>query len=68
MIIGVRYLVFQSIYGMKVYWILGLFLIASGMLCLISEQSFHFSGITGGIIELIFGVVVIVMERKANET
>jgi len=68
MIIGVRYLVFQSIYGMKVYWILGLFLIVSGMLCLISNQPFHFGGITGGIIELIFGVTVIVMERKTNET
>ena len=68
MIIGVRYLVFQSIYGMRIYWILGLFLIVSGMLCLTSNQSFHFGGIAGGIIELIFGIMVIVMERKANKT
>lgn len=68
MIIGVRYLVFQSVYGMKVYWILGLLLIVSGMLCLISNQPFHFGGITGGIIELIFGIVVIAMERKTNKT
>jgi hypothetical protein len=68
MIIGVRYFVFQSIYGMKTYWILGLFLTVSGVLCLISYQPFHMGGITGGIIELLFGVLVIVMERKTNET
>jgi drug/metabolite transporter (DMT)-like permease len=64
MIIGVRYLVFQSIYGMKIYWILGLFLIVAGIVCVISNQPFHFGGIIGGVIELIFGVLVIVIERK----
>ena len=67
MIIGVRYFVFQSIYGMKVYWVLGLSLIASGMFCLISNQLFHLGGIIGGIIELIFSVLVIVIERKTNK-
>ena len=64
MTIGVRYLVFQSIYGMKLYWILGLFLIISGVFCLISNQPFHFGGITGGLIELIFGVFVTFKEMK----
>lgn len=67
MIIGVRYLVFQSIYGIKLYWVLGLLLIVSGVLCLMSNQPFHFGGIIGGVIELIFGIVVITKERK-NES
>tara|TARA_X000000368_G_scaffold202349_1_gene159718 strand:+ start:721 stop:1257 length:537 start_codon:yes stop_codon:yes gene_type:complete len=67
MIIGIRYFVFQSIYGMKLYWILGLFLIMAGVLCLISNQPFYFGGIIGGIIELIFGVFVILKEMK-NKT
>ncbi|NRB60456.1 MAG: hypothetical protein HRU50_11030 [Winogradskyella sp.] len=67
MIIGVRYLVFQSIYGIKLYWVLGLLLIVSGVLCLISNQPFHFGGIIGGVIELIFGIVVTTKERK-NES
>ncbi|GAB5563960.1 MAG: hypothetical protein Wins2KO_10230 [Winogradskyella sp.] len=67
MIIGVRYLVFQSIYGMKLYWVLGLLLIVSGVLCLMSNQPFHFGGIIGGVIELIFGIVVTTKERK-NES
>lgn len=67
MTIGVRYLVFQSIYGMKLYWILGLFLMILGVFCLISSQSFHFGGITGGIIELLFGALFILKEKN-NKT
>jgi hypothetical protein len=67
MIIGVRYLVFQSIYGMKVYWILGLLLTVSGMLCLISNNTFHLGGIIGGVIEIIFGVIIIRLEVKMNK-
>ncbi|CAI8368814.1 MAG: Uncharacterised protein [Flavobacterium sp. SCGC AAA160-P02] len=67
MIIGIRYFVFQSIYGMKLYWILGLVLIIAGVFCLISNQSFYYGGITGGVIELIFGVFVILKEMK-NKT
>ena len=67
MIIGIRYFVFQSIYGMKLYWILGLVLIIAGVFCLISNQSFYYVGITGGVIELIFGVFVVLKEMK-NKT
>ena len=35
MIIGVRYLVFNTLYGMKVYWILGASLMFFGMLCIV---------------------------------
>lgn len=68
MIIGVRYLVFQSIYGMKIYWILGLVLTVSGMMFLVSNLPFHFGGIVGGIVELIFAILVIMRERKSHET
>lgn len=64
MIIGSRYLTFQTIYGLKIYWILGLILIVSGMICLISNQLLHISGITGGIIELIFSVLIIQSDRN----
>jgi len=59
MIIGVRYLVFQTIYGMRIYWILGLILIAAGFIGLNLTQSFYAFGIIGGIIELIFALVII---------
>lgn len=64
MIIGVRYLIFQTIYGMKIYWILGMLLILAGFIGLNSNQSFHTFGIIGGIIELIFSVLIIQIDRK----
>lgn len=65
MIIGVRYLIFQSIYGMKMYWILGLILIAAGFIGLNSNQTFYTFGIIGGIVELIFSIVLI--QKNKNE-
>lgn len=59
MIIGVRYLIFQTIYGMKIYWVLGLLLIVAGFIGLNSNQPFYTFGIVGGIIELIFSVLII---------
>ncbi|MEQ9310365.1 MAG: hypothetical protein RLN90_13000 [Balneolaceae bacterium] len=64
MIIGARYLVFQSIYGMRVYWALGLILTTSCMICLTSGQPFYFGGIIGGVIEIIFGITIILIEMK----
>ena len=64
MIIGGRYLVFQTIYGLKIYWFLGLILIIAGMICLISNQPFPISGIIGGVIELVFSVLIIRLDRK----
>jgi len=68
MIIGVRYLIFQSIYGIKLYWILGLTLIISGMICLISNQVFFLSVLIGGIVEMIFGILIIQNDKKQSST
>lgn len=64
MIIGVRYLIFQTIYGTKIYWILGMVLIAVGMFFLNSNQPFHLPALVGGIIELIFSVLIIQLDRN----
>jgi len=64
LIIGARYLIFQTIYGLKVYWILGTILMATGILCLSTNQPFHVAGILGGVIELIFSGIIIQKNRK----
>lgn len=58
LIIGVRYLLFQSIYGLKIYWIFGLSLMLVGGICLSTQQSFQIPAILGGLIELIFAVLI----------
>jgi len=64
LIIGVRYLIFQTIYGMKIYWILGLILILAGFIGLNSNQPFYTFGIIGGLIELTFSTFIIQTDRK----
>lgn len=64
LIIGVRYLVFQTIYGMKIYWILGGVLMLAGLIGIWSNQSFYIFGLIGGIVEFIFSVIIILNARK----
>lgn len=64
LIIGVRYLLFQTLFGMKIYWILGLALMAAGYIGMESNQPFHTFGIVGGVIEIVFSIVIILMDRS----
>lgn len=59
LIIGARYLLFQSLYGMKIYWILGAVLIMAGAFCLIANQPVYISALSGGLLELLFAVIII---------
>ncbi len=64
LMIGGRYLVFQTIYGMRIYWILGFVLIAAGFLGLNTDQPFHVFGLIGGMIELTFSILIILIDRR----
>ncbi|MFV8346488.1 DUF7010 family protein [Flavobacterium sp. ZB4P13] len=58
MIIAGRYLTFASIYGMRFYWVLGTILgLAAYTLFKMEAGSFP-SALTGGLIEIIFGIVI----------
>jgi len=64
LIIGVRYLIFQSIYGSKMYWALGIVLMAIGIFCLKTEPSFYVTAIIGGLTELIFAALIFKSEQR----
>lgn len=65
LIIGGRYLTFATIYGKKLYWILGAALgISAYILFLLKVQSFG-SLLTGSIIEIIFGVFMFISYQKS---
>ena len=58
LIVGTRYLAFQTLYGIKLYWILGVSLVISGVLFLIAIDIPSFATCyIGGAIELLFTVV-----------
>lgn len=66
LIIGGRYLTFASIYGLRLYWILGAFLgTAAYLLFYLKVQSFG-SLITGSLIEISFGLLLLYSFRRDN--
>jgi hypothetical protein len=64
LIIGGRYLVFSSIYGMRMYWILGAILILSGFGGFLFNTPFHLIALVGGIIELLFSFSILYLEKS----
>ncbi|AEP31765.1 DUF7010 family protein [Brumicola nitratireducens] len=63
MIIGVRYLAFNTLYGVKTYWVLGGVLILSGMLCILLGGNFVIGAFVGGITEIIFSLVIFMQSK-----
>ncbi len=64
LIIGGRYLTFASIYGNKLYWVLGAVLgVAAYLLFNYKVHSFG-SALTGSLIEIIFGLYIFITFRK----
>ena len=58
MIIGARYLVFNTLYGIKTYWVLGILLMLSGMLCILLNANFVIGAFIGGVTEILFALVI----------
>jgi hypothetical protein len=66
LIIGGRYLTFATIYGLKLYWILGAVLgVAAYLLFYFKVQSFG-SLLTGSVIEISFGLSLFFLFRRDN--
>lgn len=57
--IGVRYLVFNTLYGIKAYWLLGAVLMFSGMFCILLGADFMVGAFIGGITELVFALIIL---------
>jgi hypothetical protein len=63
MAIGVRYLSFNTLYGNKVYWLLGAALMLSGMFCMLIKAHFLIGAFIGGVIEVIFSCIIIYQSK-----
>lgn len=63
-LIGARYFVFNTIYGNKMYWLLGLVLIVVGYGLAFSQAPFITGAFAGCVIELIFGIYILLKHRK----
>jgi hypothetical protein len=63
MIIGGRYLTFGTIYGTRLYWLLGALFGMAAWVSLILALPPHVSALIGAAIEIVFGVVLYVKKR-----
>lgn len=66
LIIGCRYVLFNTIYGIKLYWVLGLTLVFFGTFLILNSYSFYIGAIAGGIIEMIFGTIIFSKEINSK--
>ncbi len=67
MAIGVRYLTFNTLYGTKIYWFLGMTLVLSGMLCIMFETQFVTGAFIGGIAEVLLSLIIMYRARKTTQ-
>lgn len=60
LVIGGRYLTFNTIYGNRVFWVFGASLVTAAFILVILDTPVYVGGLAGGIIELLFAVVIFV--------
>lgn len=63
LLIGARYLTFQTFFGMRSYWFCGIVLIASGLALAAFNAPPAWGAFAGGLIEYLFGVLIFAQIR-----
>lgn len=63
-IIGGRYLVFATLYGMRLYWVLGLSLAASAFALAALAAPIHVVAVVGAALEAAFATACLVLHRR----
>ncbi|WJG09349.1 hypothetical protein [Aliiglaciecola sp. LCG003] len=66
LIIGVRYLPFQTLYATKLYWFLGGLLMLCGVLCILFGAKFVVGAFIGSGIELLFSLIIFYQSRRQD--
>jgi hypothetical protein len=64
LVIGGRYLVFATLYGMRLYWALGLALAAAGFALGYLAAPAHVAAIVGAALEALFAAVCLVQHGR----
>lgn len=68
LIIGGRYLIFSTLYDMRVYWLLGLTLAVVSYLLGSSLAAPRVSALVGSSIEAIFAIAVLIIDRRRTRS
>ena len=65
-VIGGRYLTFQTLYGRSIYWVCGGILAAFGIMAAMLRLPVPVTAFVGGLTELVFGAIVLRWLRAGN--
>lgn len=66
MIIAGRYLTFATVYGVRIYWVLGAMLGVAAYILFKLEATAFISALTGGLIEIILGTIIYISYYKTR--
>jgi hypothetical protein len=58
LVIAGRYLTFSTIYGMRIFWVFGATLVASGLVLIYLQAPAFVGALSGAIIEYVFGATI----------
>ena len=65
-VIGGRYLLFQSMFGMYTYWLLGLALAGAGAAAILTNLGIATTALLGGGIEVIAALLILFQQRHTE--
>lgn len=68
LVIGGRYLVFSTLFGVHLYWICGLALAFAGFMLAKTAAGPLYGAVAGCVIELVFAVVLFARDKKEQRT
>ena len=66
LIIGGRYLTFQTLFGLRLYWIFGAVLCAAGIALALVRAPVAVGAFAGAAIEIVFGVILFIRGKRAS--
>lgn len=66
--IGVRYLLFHTLYGLKIYWLIGIVLMAGGAAGMFIRLPAYLTAGYGALVELVFCVVLLTTVTRSNNS
>ena len=66
MIIAGRHLTFATVYGTRIYWVLGAMLGVAAYILFKLETTAFISALTGGLIEIILGIIIYISYYKTK--
>jgi len=65
LVIGGRYLTFATMFGMRIYWAMGIALVAAAYLLVVMKASPAAGAFAGSLVEMVFAAIIFISAKRA---